>query len=157
MTEHVADSFGGMQFGAEKVGEKREAVVRERKLMLPISVRPVAYVVGPPQDSLGTSLQQVIEVLPEHEEALLRIERCEELWVLFWMHQLQPQDRATKRVHPRGNRENPLTGVFATHSQMRPNPIGMTRVRLIGRDGLRLTVEGLDAFDGSPVIDIKSA
>jgi len=39
---------------------------------------------------------------------------------------------------------------------MRPNPIGMTRVRLIARDGLRLTVEGLDAFDGSPVIDIKS-
>ncbi len=125
--------------------------------MLPISVSPVAYVVGAPEDSLGNSLAQVIEVLPQHEDALLRIERCEELWVLFWMSELQPQDRATKRVHPRGNRANPLTGVFATHSQMRPNPIGMTRVRLIERDGLRLTVEGLDAFDGSPVIDIKSA
>ncbi|MFO8081092.1 MAG: tRNA (N6-threonylcarbamoyladenosine(37)-N6)-methyltransferase TrmO [Armatimonadota bacterium] len=124
--------------------------------MLPLEVTPVAKVVGPPEDSLGNPLAQIIEVRAEHEEALLRIERCEELWVLFWMSELQPQDRAVKRVHPRGDRKNPLTGVFATHSQMRPNPIGMTRVRLIERDGLRLTVEGLDAFDGSPVIDIKS-
>lgn len=125
--------------------------------MLPITITPVARVVGPPEDDLGNPLQQVIEVRPEHEEALLRIERCAELWVLYWMHQLQPQDRTIKRVHPMGKRENPLTGVFATHSQMRPNPIGMTKVRLVGRDGLQLIVAGLDAFDGSPVIDIKSA
>jgi tRNA (adenine37-N6)-methyltransferase len=124
--------------------------------MLPIEVTPIATVVGPPEDSLGNPLAQVIEVRAEHEEALLRIERSEALWVLFWMSELQPQDRAIKRVHPRGNRENPLTGVFATHSPMRPNPIGMTRVRLIRRDGLRLTVAGLDAHDGSPVLDIKS-
>ena len=125
--------------------------------MLPLTISPVARVIGPPEDSLGVAQRQVIEVLPEHEEALLRIEECEHLWVLFWMSELQPQDRATKRVHPCGNRDNPLTGVFATHSQMRPNPIGMTKVRLIERDGLQLTVEGLDAFDGSPVLDIKSA
>ncbi|UCH36661.1 MAG: SAM-dependent methyltransferase, partial [Armatimonadota bacterium] len=50
----------------------------------------------------------------------------------------------------------PLTGVFALHSPMRPNPIGMTRVRLVRRAGNRLVVEGLDALDGSPVLDIKS-
>ncbi|MFW6156696.1 MAG: SAM-dependent methyltransferase [Armatimonadota bacterium] len=124
--------------------------------MLPIEVTPIATVVGPPEDSRGNPLAQIIEVRAEHEDALLRIEHREALWVLYWMHELQPQDRAIKRVHPRGNRANPLTGVFATHAQMRSNPIGMTRVRLIGRDGLRLTVEGLDAFDGSPVLDIKS-
>jgi len=124
--------------------------------MLPLTIDPVARVIGPPQDALGNTQPQVIEVRPEYEEALLRIEDREHLWVLFWMSELRPEQRYTLQVHPRGNRENPLTGVFATHSPMRPNPIGMTRVRLIERDGLRLTVEGLDAFDGSPVIDIKS-
>lgn len=124
--------------------------------MLPITIAPVAHVIGPPEDAAGHPLPQVVEVFSDHEPALLGIERCEHLWVLYWMSELEPEDRDVERVHPRGNREEPLTGVFATHSQMRPNPIGMTRVRLIARDGLRLTVEGLDAFDGSPVIDIKS-
>jgi len=124
--------------------------------MLPIDIEPVGTVIGAPADADGAPQRQVIEVRPEHEPCLLRIDACEHLWVLFWMSQLDPQDRMVQQVHPRGNRENPLTGVFATHSPMRPNPIGLTRVRLIARDGLRLTIEGLDAFDGSPVIDIKS-
>jgi tRNA-Thr(GGU) m(6)t(6)A37 methyltransferase TsaA len=124
--------------------------------VLPLTITPIGHVVGSPENELGTPQPQVIEVRAGHEEALLGIERCEELLVLFWMHRLQAQDRACKRVHPRADRSNPLTGVFATRSQMRPNPIGVTRVRLVERDGLRLTVEGLDAFDGSPVIDIKS-
>ena len=124
--------------------------------MLPLTIEPVARVIGPPEDPHGNAQSQVIEVRPEHEEALLRIEDREHLWVLFWMSELRPEQRGTLQVHPRGDLANPLTGVFATHSPMRPNPIGMTRVRLIARDGLRLTVEGLDAFDGSPVIDIKS-
>ena len=124
--------------------------------MLPITIDPVAHVIGPPEDADGTQLEQIIEVLPEYEDCLLRIENRDYLWVLFWMSGLRPGQRDTLQVHPRGNRENPLTGVFATHAPMRPDPSGMTRVRLIARGGLRLTVEGLDAFDGSPVIDIKS-
>jgi len=124
--------------------------------MLPIEIERVATVIGAPQDAHGDPLPQIIEVRPEHEECLLRVEECEHLWVLFWMGELAPEDREVAQVHPRGDQEVPLHGVFATHSPMRPNPIGMTRVRLIARDGLRLTVEGLDAHDGSPVIDIKS-
>jgi tRNA-Thr(GGU) m(6)t(6)A37 methyltransferase TsaA len=124
--------------------------------MLPLTITPVAHVIGPPKDADGGSLRQTIEVLPEYEECLLRIEDREHLWVLFWMSELAPEDRLITQVHPRANPENPLTGVFATHSPMRPNPIGMTRVRLVERHGLRLIVEELDAFDGSPVIDIKS-
>ncbi|MEA3401869.1 MAG: tRNA (N6-threonylcarbamoyladenosine(37)-N6)-methyltransferase TrmO [Armatimonadota bacterium] len=124
--------------------------------MLPLEIEPVGIVRGPPQDAEGNPLPQVIEVRPEHEECLLRVETKQHLWVLYWMHGLKPEDREIVQVHPRGNRDIPLHGVFAAHSPMRPNPIGMTRVRLISREGLRLTVEGLDAFDGSPVIDIKS-
>jgi len=124
--------------------------------MLRMTIERVATVIGPPKDAEGSPLPQIIEVLPEYEDCLLRIEERSHLWVLFWMSQLDPEHRDVQQVHPGGNPENPLTGVFATHSPMRPNPIGMTRVRLISRDGLRLTVEGLDAFDGSPVIDIKS-
>ncbi|MGD9496955.1 MAG: tRNA (N6-threonylcarbamoyladenosine(37)-N6)-methyltransferase TrmO [Armatimonadota bacterium] len=125
--------------------------------MLPIEIEPVGTVIGAPRDARGNSLAQVIAIRPEYEPCLLRIEECEHLWVLFWMHELDPQDRAVMQVHPRGDRSVPLHGVFATHSPMRPNPIGMTRVRLLAREGLRLTVEGLDAFDGSPVLDLKSA
>ncbi len=124
--------------------------------MLSIEIEPVGAVVGAPADADGRPQRQVIEIRPEYESCLLRIEECEHLWVLFWMSELAREDREVTQVHPRGDREVPLHGVFATHSPMRPNPIGMTRVRLIARDGLRLTVEGLDAFDGSPVIDIKS-
>lgn len=124
--------------------------------MLPITIDPVATIIGPPEDAAGNPLRQTIQVRPQHEGCLLRIEHCQHLWVLYWMSQLEPSDRLVTHVHPRGDRRNPLTGVFATHSPMRPNPIGMTRVRLVERDGLRLIVEGLDAFDGSPVIDIKS-
>ncbi|MGC9318359.1 MAG: tRNA (N6-threonylcarbamoyladenosine(37)-N6)-methyltransferase TrmO [Armatimonadota bacterium] len=124
--------------------------------MLPIDIKPVAIVKGRPEDDEGAPLRQVIEVRPEYEECLLRIEEREHLWVLYWMHELKPADRGITQVHPRGDGSVPLHGVFAVHSPMRPNPIGMTRVRLISREGLQLTVEGLDAFDGSPVIDIKS-
>lgn len=78
------------------------------------------------------------------------------LWVLFWMNRLSEKDRETALVHPRGDRTREKQGVFALHSPMRPNPIGMTRVELIERNGNILIVKGLDAFDGTPVIDIKS-
>ncbi len=98
---------------------------------------------------------QIIEVYAEHAEGLHRIEELDELWVLYWLHELDERYRRTYQVHPRGDRSRPLYGVFALHSPHRPNPIGLTRVRLIERRGNRLIVSGLDAHDGSPVLDIK--
>jgi tRNA-Thr(GGU) m(6)t(6)A37 methyltransferase TsaA len=60
------------------------------------------------------------------------------------------------KVHPQGDLNKPLRGVFSMRSPMRPNPIGLTRVRLLKKEGNTLLVEGLDALDGSPIIDIKS-
>jgi len=116
-----------------------------------VALRPIGRVVR-----RGEEPSALVEVLPEFADALDGVEEQEHLWVLFWMHRLTAADRRTLRVHPRGDRSRPKRGVFALHSPMRPNPIGMTRVRLLAREGNRLIVEDLDALDGSPVIDIKS-
>ena len=88
--------------------------------------------------------------------ALDGIERFSHVVVLWWMHQIPEEQRKNRlKVHPRGRQENPLRGVFATRSPVRPNLIGMTVVQLIERKGTVLRVRGLDALDGSPVIDIK--
>ncbi len=94
-----------------------------------------------------------IVVHQDHVEALLGIEEHSHIVVVSWLHK---SDRTIKRVHPMRKPENPLTGVFATRSPVRPNPIGITVCELIGRCDNTLTVKGLDFLDGTPVIDIKS-
>lgn len=98
----------------------------------------------------------IIEIDPRYADALLGLDAYSHILVFYWFHRNDsPEGRATLQVHPRGNRGNPLTGVFATHSPRRPNLIALTRCRLLAVTGTRLTVADLDAFDGSPVIDIK--
>ncbi len=87
-------------------------------------------------------------------EALDGLEGFSHIIVLYWIHRL-PEEEPPTRVHPRGNRKLPLTGVFATRSPHRTNPIGVATVRLLQRWDNELMVEGLDAIDGTPVIDIK--
>lgn len=87
-------------------------------------------------------------------EALAGLEEFSHIKVLFWLHQVTA-GKIPLKVHPRGKAELPLVGLFATRSPRRPNPVGETTVRLIGRRGNILEVEGLDATDGTPVIDIK--
>lgn len=95
-----------------------------------------------------------IEFEPEVAPALAELTAGDDVLVLTWLHRA---DRAVLRVHPRGDPANPETGVFATRSQDRPNPIGLHRVRIAERDGLRLRVHDLEAIDGTPVLDVKSA
>lgn len=79
----------------------------------------------------------------------------QELVVLTW---LDRADRSVLAVHPRDDERNPLTGVFSTRSQDRPNPIGIHRLTLLEiAPGPLLRVSGLEAFDGTPVLDIKPA
>jgi len=77
------------------------------------------------------------------------------VFVLFWLHGVSEEQRKTLKVHPRGRRDLPLLGVFATRTMLRPNPVGLTLVELVKVEGNVLTVRGLDAFDGTPVLDIK--
>lgn len=76
------------------------------------------------------------------------------LFVLFYLHEYYGKQIALK-VHPRGRMDMPLVGVYATRTGMRPNPIGLTVVELLKVAGNILTVKGLDAYDGTPVLDIK--
>lgn len=96
-----------------------------------------------------------IEVNDDLTEALDGLDEFSHLIVLYWMHQLTPGRELPLKVHPMGKPELPLTGRLATRSPSRPNPVGQATVRLLERRGNILRVKGLDATDGTPVIDIK--
>jgi len=87
-------------------------------------------------------------------EALDGLEGFSHIIVIWWMHKVSPRE-APAKIHPRGNPELPLVGFFATRSPHRPNPVGKATVKLLKRQGRILQVKGLDALDGTPVIDIK--
>lgn len=89
---------------------------------------------------------------PNVERALRDLHAGDEVLVLTW---LDRADRTVQAVHPRGDTSRPETGVFATRSPDRPNPIGMHRVEIAEIDGLRFKVRNLEALDGTPVIDVK--
>jgi tRNA-Thr(GGU) m(6)t(6)A37 methyltransferase TsaA len=96
-----------------------------------------------------------IVVNDEFAEALDGVDGFSHAFVLFWLHGVSDEQRKTLKVHPRGRRDMPLLGVFATRTMLRPNPVGLTLVELVKVEGNVLTVRGLDAFDGTPVLDIK--
>jgi tRNA-Thr(GGU) m(6)t(6)A37 methyltransferase TsaA len=89
---------------------------------------------------------------PEVADALRDLRAGDQVLVLTWLHLA---DRSVLAVHPRGDATRPLTGVFGTRSPDRPNPIGLHAVTIRGIDGLRIQVTGLEAIDGTPVIDVK--
>ena len=89
---------------------------------------------------------------PSYADALQGLSVGDELVVLTWLHEA---DRSVLQVHPRDDESRPLTGVFATRSSDRPNPIGLHPVTVYGIDGLELAVGPLEAIDGTPVVDIK--
>ncbi|HEX5861374.1 MAG TPA: tRNA (N6-threonylcarbamoyladenosine(37)-N6)-methyltransferase TrmO [Nocardioides sp.] len=76
----------------------------------------------------------------------------DDVLVLTWLHLA---DRAVLAVHPRDDVSRPLTGVFSTRSSDRPNPIGLHRVQILATEDQRIGVRGLEAVDGTPVLDIK--
>jgi len=99
-------------------------------------------------------ISQII-IRDELVEALEGVDGFSHLFVLFWLNQISTQKRMTLKVHPRGRMDMPLLGVFATRTNLRPNPIGLTLVELLKVEGNILTVRGLDAFDGTPILDLK--
>lgn len=93
-----------------------------------------------------------LELTPQAAPGVAGISIGDRLIVLTWLHLAQ---REVLQVHPRGQLEAPLTGVFATRSPDRPNPIGLHRVSVWQIDGLRLKVAPIEAIDGTPIVDIK--
>jgi tRNA (adenine37-N6)-methyltransferase len=101
---------------------------------------------------LGTvhTMEGILEVLPEFEQGLQDIEGFSHLMILWVFH--QAKDCELVGVVPTDNRSH---GVFATRSPRRPNPIGLTTVELVRREGSSLHLRGIDMLDGTPVLDIK--
>ena len=95
-----------------------------------------------------------LELAASVERGLLGITVGNELIVLTWLHRAR---RDVLQVHPRGRAQAPLTGVFATRSPDRPNPVGLHRVSVLEIAGQRLRVGPTEAIDGTPVVDIKRA
>lgn len=89
---------------------------------------------------------------PDVREALAGLQIGDDIVVITWLHLA---DRTVRQVHPRSDPNRPLTGVFATRSPDRPNPLGLHPVTIVAVDGLRIRVRDLEAVDGTPVIDIK--
>ena len=99
----------------------------------------------------------VVDVKPVHANGLHGLAPGDHVDILYWMHELPEDARRVLRTHPRGDRSRPQRGVFALRSPMRPNPIGVTCVEIVDVGDHELQVRGLDAHDGSPVLDIKAA
>ena len=92
----------------------------------------------------------VLEVFPEFERALQDVDRCTHLFVLYWQHRA---DRSVLQTRTPWGPE--IHGVFATRSPNRPNPIGLCVVEVVEVKGRYVKVVGMDALDGSPLIDLK--
>jgi tRNA-Thr(GGU) m(6)t(6)A37 methyltransferase TsaA len=117
---------------------------------------PQSYQVFPVGVVHKTEAETQIEIYKPYEAALLGLDDFSHITVLYWFHQNDTVElRNTLQVHPRKNKDNPLTGVFATHAPVRPNLIAMTPCKIIHIRGLSIFIDDIDARDGTPVIDIK--
>lgn len=118
-----------------------------------ILLQPIGYVHNNcTTDQSPETIKQgisVIELLPEYEEGLEKIESCQYLDLIFFLH----QNMETRLITP--TRTGEIKGIFASRSPSRPNHVGVTTVKLMKREGNKLYVEGSDALNDSPVIDIK--
>lgn len=96
-----------------------------------------------------------IEINKKYRQGLDRLDEFSHITILFWMNQVLSSKRTLLEIHPRDRQDLPLVGIFATRSQMRPNPIGVTTVKLLKINDNILSVQGLDALNRTQVIDIK--
>ncbi|MGN9908439.1 tRNA (N6-threonylcarbamoyladenosine(37)-N6)-methyltransferase TrmO [Phytohabitans sp. LJ34] len=122
-------------------------------------IEPIGYVESPlvdpaaaPKQGVEGAPEATLAFRPEVVDGLRDLAAGADVWVLTWLHVAR---RDVLAVHPRDDPANPLTGVFSTRSQDRPNPVGLHRVRVLAVDLPRVRVSDLEAVDGTPVVDVK--
>jgi tRNA-Thr(GGU) m(6)t(6)A37 methyltransferase TsaA len=122
-----------------------------------VVLNPIGYVTTEAVGDEVKDKSRVSQIILHDEliSALDGITSYSHVFVIFWMSQIPEDKRMILKVHPRGRMDMPLLGAFATRTNLRPNPIGLTLVELLKVEGHTLTVRGLDAFDGTPILDIK--
>jgi tRNA-Thr(GGU) m(6)t(6)A37 methyltransferase TsaA len=123
-----------------------------------IIVQPIGTVknsVKKPQEQAWQTVISEIIINKKYERALEQLDGFSHIIVLYWMNKVVQPKQAVLKVHPRKRKDLPLVGVFATRSPARPNPIGLTIVQMLECKANILKVMGLDALNGTPVLDIK--
>jgi L-fuculose-phosphate aldolase len=93
-----------------------------------------------------------LEVFPEYQEAMAGLKPGQTLVALFWLHEAR---RDLLKVYPRGDKSRGLQGIFSTRSPMRPNPIAISELEIVGIKGNMIEVLGVDVYDNTPLLDIK--
>ena len=122
-------------------------------------IRPIGYVESPlvdresaPKQGSEGAPDAWLVLDPDVADGIRDLAVGADVFVLTWLHQSR---RDVLAVRPRDDPRNPETGVFSTRSQDRPNPIGLHRVHISAIEGLRVLVRDLEAFDGTPIVDVK--
>ncbi len=93
----------------------------------------------------------------KYEPALLGLQRFPNVMVLYWFDRNDtPEKRSILQVHPQGNRDKPIRGVFATHAPVRPNLTAVSRCKIISVKDNVIEIDRIDAFPDSPVLDLKN-
>jgi tRNA-Thr(GGU) m(6)t(6)A37 methyltransferase TsaA len=120
-----------------------------------IEVRPIGVVKRQraDEDVNDRSLVSEIVIRKEYADGLDGVDDWSHLYVIFWLHEISDEKKTL--TCPRSEPDVPSVGIFATRAPVRPNPIGLTLVELVRREENVLFVKGLDALDGTPVLDIK--
>jgi len=122
-------------------------------------VHPIGYVrsslkqrAGAPRQGWKGAPDARLEIDAAFVPGLDGIKAGQEIWIFTWLHESQ---RSVLKVRPGGDLRNPVMGVFATRSPDRPNPIGLHRAKVLSVEESGLAVQGLEAIDGTPIVDIK--
>lgn len=125
-----------------------------------ITLQPIGVVRSPRDEAIDDywgNVESVIELDPEQftPDVAAGLSDFSHVDVVFFMNRVQPEKIETTARHPRGNTEWPKVGIFAQRAKGRPNRLGVTNCQLVKVEGLRITVRGLDAIEGTPVVDLK--
>ncbi len=140
---------------------------RRRFMVGGVAVSAASAVTAAPAESASFKLSPIgqveakagaaaVRLFDEYADGLLGLEQWSHVQVFYWFDKNDtPEKRKVLRVHPRGDSANPLTGVFACRSPVRPNLIALTVCRILGVEGGLVRLDAIDAFDGTPVLDLK--
>ncbi len=127
--------------------------------MKTISLRPIAYVNNARKEIEDDNWGEVHSIIELTEDIAAKafegIDAFSHLEIIFYMDRVLDEKAIAQHRHPRNNTDLPKVGTFAQRNKNRPNKLGLTTVKLLSRDGRQITVQGLDAIDGTPILDIK--
>jgi tRNA-Thr(GGU) m(6)t(6)A37 methyltransferase TsaA len=134
--------------GAAAIVAARKVEAQEQATDGPFTLNPIG--------SVRKDGKTVLVMNEEVEPGLLGLDGFSHVWVFWWFDRNDnPPKRAILQVHPRGNKGNPLTGVFACRAPVRPNLIGLTLCRVLAVKGNEVEIDKIDAFAGTPILDLK--